>query len=145
MRLEFSIQIGRTPRDVFAVVANLENDPRWQQAVMEARKLTTGPIAVGTRFQHTIVMLGSTRRLDIEVSRYLPEQLFCIDCAMGPLLFRTEVHFVGTREGTRIETLVEGRPSGLLRVAAVSLSSHRRGEIERDLHTLKRLMEASAL
>jgi hypothetical protein len=145
MRLEFSIHIERTPRDVFGVVANLENDTKWQQAVLEARKLTPGPIAVGTRFRHTIAIMGATRQLEIEFSLYHPERLFVIQCATGALVFRTDVRFVRVREGTRLDVLVAGAPTGLLRSAAVTLSNHRRREIDKDLRNLKRLMEASTL
>ena len=54
MRLEFTIEIRRRPRDVFAVVGNLENDPRWQLAVVTGSKLTTGPIGKGARFRHVM-------------------------------------------------------------------------------------------
>jgi hypothetical protein len=47
--------------------------------------------------------------------------------------------------GTRLDTLVEGHPTGVARIAAVALSRHRSTEIDRDLATLKRLMESGTL
>src|SRR5438445_11333602 len=62
MRLEFAIDIHRPLRDVFAVVGNLENDPKWQAAVISASKITPGPIAEGARFRHVVNIMGSWSR-----------------------------------------------------------------------------------
>jgi uncharacterized membrane protein len=145
MRLEFSIDIERPPREVFAVVANLENDPRWQGAILEARKLSRGPIAAGTRFLHVARIMGTKTRFDIEFLEHAPFSRYVLNCVAGPFVFTTEVRFEAVAGGTRIVTLVQGSPSGVLRLAAVTLSNHRRGEIEADLRNLKRLMEAAAL
>jgi hypothetical protein len=55
------------------------------------------------------------------------------------------VKLLPAKRSTRMETVIHGRPTGLARVAAVILSRHRSAEIDRDLHTLKRKMEAGEL
>ena len=42
-------------------------------------------------------------------------------------------------------TLIAGQPKGLVKLAAITLSSHRRREVEADLRNLKRMMEAGLL
>lgn len=47
--VEKSIVIGRSAEDVFAYVSDQTNAPRWQRGVLEVRRVTEGPIGVGTR------------------------------------------------------------------------------------------------
>jgi hypothetical protein len=145
MRLEFMIDIQRPLRDVFGVVGNLENDTKWQRAVTEATKVSPGPIAEGTRFRHVIRLLGRPTVVDMEFRHYAWERRYVLGCVTGPLEFTTEVSFERIAGGTRLVTLVAGQPKGLVKLAAITLSNHRRHEIEADLHNLKRMLEAGLL
>jgi len=145
MRLEFTIDIHRPPRDVFALVGNLGNDPKWQSAVIEAVKLTAGPIGEGTRYRHLVKLLSRPSEIDIEIVHHEPGRRYALHCICGPLTFGTEVRFERIPQGTRLVTLVEGHAKGLLRLATVALSHHRQAEIEADLRNLKQLMESGAI
>ena len=145
MRLEFSIDIQRPLPDVFAVVSNLANDPLWQAAVVQTKQLTTGPVQAGTRFRHLLKVLGRQAALDIEFVSYRSLERYLLQCAWGPLVFGTEVYFESIPRATRVTTRVEGHPKGVARMVAVTLSNHRRVEIEADLRNLKHMMEAGAL
>jgi uncharacterized membrane protein len=145
MRLEFTIDIYRPPCDVFALVGNLENDPKWQAAVVSAEKVSTGPIGEGTRFRHVVRLMGRPTKVDIEIVHHEPGATYTLHCISGPLTFGTEVRFERIASGTRLVTLVEGQPRGLLKLAAIALSHHRQSEIEADLRNLKQLMESEAL
>jgi uncharacterized membrane protein len=145
MRLEFTVDIHRPVQDVFGVVGDLANDPKWQSAVVEVAKVTDGPIAEGTRFRHVFRIMGRKTVLDVEFLHYAPGRRYVLNCCAGPLVFSTEVCFEPIARGTRVVTLVAGNPKGLLKVAAVTLSNHRRHEIEADLQNLKRMMETGLL
>jgi hypothetical protein len=60
-------------------------------------------------------------------------------------VFNTEMRFEPIARGTLLVTLVAGNPKGLLKMAAVTLSNHRRHEIEADLRNLRQLIESRAL
>ena len=145
MRLEFMIDIHRPVREVFGVVGNLENNPKWQSAVIEATKVSAGPIAEGTRFRHVVRLMGRASVIAMEFRHYARERRYVLDCVTGPLEFTTEVSFEPIAGGTRLVTLIAGQPKGLVKLAAITLSNHRRHEIEADLHSLKRMLEAGML
>jgi Polyketide cyclase / dehydrase and lipid transport len=145
MRLEFTIEIHRSPREVFALVGNLENDPKWQSAIITATKLTAGPVGEGTRFRHVMNLMGRRTDVDLEIVGHEPERRYALHGACGPLLFGTEVRFERIAQGTRLVTLIEVHAKGVLRFAAMALSNHRKSEIEADLHRLKLLMESDAI
>jgi hypothetical protein len=149
VRLAFSIEIERSVEDIYELVGNPENDVKWQSAVLDVRKLTPGPIRAGSRYQHTLRILGKRMAVDVEISERQPHSSYVLQCVSGPLTFETRVQLtkVQGRDGraTLVDTVVEGHPSGVVRVAAVALSRHRRAEIDRDLRTLKRMMESGQL
>lgn len=145
MRLEFVIDVQCPVPDVFDVVGNLENDPKWQKAVTPATKVSEGPIGEGTRFRHLVRLMGRQSAIDIEFRQYVPGQRYVLDCVTGPFEFMTDVRFEPIPGGTRLVTMVAGQPKGILKLAAVTLSNYRRREIDADLQTLKRMMEAGLL
>jgi uncharacterized membrane protein len=129
-------------RDVFALVGNLENDPKWQSAVVAAKKLTAGPVGEGTRFRHVMNLMGRQTDVDLEIVDHEPERRYVLNGICGPLTFSTEVRFERIAQGTRLVTFIEVQNRGLLRFAMMALSNHRRSEIEADLRRLKQMMES---
>jgi hypothetical protein len=53
MRFANTITIDRPPAAVFAYLADLENLPRWNYAISETRKITAGPVRVGSRYRQS--------------------------------------------------------------------------------------------
>jgi carbon monoxide dehydrogenase subunit G len=145
VRLEFSIEIERAREDVYALVGDPENDVKWQAAVLAVRKITPGPIRAGSQYRHTLGILGQRMDVAVEISAREPHASYVLQCISGPLAFETRVELLRAGRATVVNTVVEGRPTGVARIAAVALSRHRRGEIERDMRTLKRMMEAGEL
>ena len=58
--LETSIEIARPVQEVFAFVADQTNAPQWQTDLHEVRRLTDGPIGVGS--EHEFVRSFAGRR-----------------------------------------------------------------------------------
>jgi hypothetical protein len=145
IRLDFSIEIRRSPEHVFALVANPENDVQWQSAVVAVRKVTPGPIRAGSRYQHTLSILGKHTDIDVEVTERRAHSGFVLRSLGSPFDFEMRVQLQPISRGTLLEAVIEGRPSGVALIAAVILSRHRRAEIKRDLRTLKRKMESGEL
>ena len=45
---ETTVLIARPIEDVFAFLSDLENVPKWNYGIVETRKISEGPIGVGT-------------------------------------------------------------------------------------------------
>lgn len=48
-----TVTIERPIDDVFSYLSDLEHTPEWNWAIGETRKITPGPIMVGTRYRQT--------------------------------------------------------------------------------------------
>jgi len=59
--VETRVEIARPVQDVFAFVADQTNAPQWQTDLHEVRRLTDGPIGVGS--EHEVVRAFAGRRI----------------------------------------------------------------------------------
>ncbi|HZD01979.1 MAG TPA: SRPBCC family protein [Actinomycetes bacterium] len=48
-----TVIIRRPVTDVFAFLADFENLPKWNYAIAETRKVSAGPVGVGTTYRQT--------------------------------------------------------------------------------------------
>lgn len=144
IRLEFAIEIKRSPEQVFALIGDPENDVQWQSAVVAVRKVTPGPIRIGSRYQHTLSILGKHTDIEVEFTERRAHSGYVLKSLGSPFDFEMRVQLKPAPRGTLLEAVVEGRPSGVARIAAVLISRHRRAEIKRDLRTLKKMLESGA-
>ena len=53
MRFTNTVTIDRPAAAVFAFLADFENLPRWNYAIQETRKISAGPVDVGSRYRQT--------------------------------------------------------------------------------------------
>jgi hypothetical protein len=63
-----SAVIDRPIDEVFAFLADGENDPKFSPRIQEIRKTTDGPIAVGTIFESKVKDAGLTTRRQFELT-----------------------------------------------------------------------------
>jgi len=89
--LDESIEVQRNVRDVFDYIAAFHNVQEWDPGVKSARKLTDGPVVVGSEFEvvmnfglrltYTLVDMTEGERLEFQVTSRLfdahEEILFC--------------------------------------------------------------------
>jgi len=60
LRVELTMEIARTPKDVFGYLTDVEQLPRWQKSLLEAR--ANGPFQEGTRIVEQRSLLGTRGR-----------------------------------------------------------------------------------
>jgi len=78
-----SIEIARSPDEVFAFLTDPSKLPLWQDAE-EVTQLTPGPLGVGTRLREVHKVLGRRRVEITEFVVYEPGQRFEIRVVDGP-------------------------------------------------------------
>lgn len=83
MRFTNTITIDRPPAEVFAFLARFENVPLWNEAIRETRKISPGPVGVGSRYVQTR-SLPTRREETFEVTEYEPDRSLAIRGTFGP-------------------------------------------------------------
>lgn len=143
-RAEFSVVINRPVEDVFAVISNPNNNPKWQSGTLEGKQTSPGPIGVGTTVRFVRMFLGRRIENEQEITEFEPNRRFA---AKGTKPFPGQMSVTVERieGGTRVRATMEAEPSGFFKLAEPLVIRVFKRQIQSDFENLKDLMEASAL
>jgi len=144
LKVESTTVINRPVEEVFALLSNLENYPKWSSAFLEVQKTSEGPIGVGTTWRAVQKAFGQRLESEVEVTEYEPNRMWT-QKGRSPFPVQVQATFEGVDGGTRVNLRLEGEPGGFFRLAEPLLASMAKRNIEGDLANLKDLMEAHAL
>lgn len=70
MRYRKQIEVVRDPTEVFAYLADFSRASEWDPGIVEARRLSEGPTAVGSRFEVVALFRGKRQRFEYVVTEY---------------------------------------------------------------------------
>lgn len=77
--LRTSIAIAAPPERVWALLADIERQPRWMTDLRAVRLETPGPVGVGTRAVGTVRIAGLSVDDPIEVTAFEPPTRFAVE------------------------------------------------------------------
>lgn len=138
------IQIDRPAAEVFAFVTDQTNAPHWQDGLAEVRRLTDGPIGVGT--EHAFVRQFAGRRIESRnrFTRYEPGRFVEFEIPEGWLTgtasYRVEPIPAG---GCWLTSRMDFRIHGPLTVLSPLLARVLTRDSRTDEATLKALLEST--
>jgi hypothetical protein len=88
-RAEASIHVARPPDEVFALVGDAANNPRWRKNVLGTTWLDDGPMRVGRRGRQTSRLLGRKWTVEAVVAEWDPPHHAAWQTVAGPLTVRS--------------------------------------------------------
>lgn len=138
---EFSEHIARSPREVFAVISNPSEATRFLDNIKESRKLTEGPIAVGTVFRETRVVGGKEASADLLVNAYRPDTHVGISTEAEGITVDYQYRLSPEGEGTRLTWSCELEAHGLRRMMLPMVAAIMKKEDGDHLQRLKTYLE----
>ena len=142
---ELSIVINRPIEEVFAVLANLENDVKWRREWIEAKNTSEGPLGVGATFCLVGEFLGRRIETVYEVTEYEPNRITAWKGVSGPLPLTFRRTFERVEGGTRVTIRYEAEGRGFFKLAEPLLVSIGKRQLEGDFPKLKALMESETI
>ena len=143
-RANVSIAIERPVQDVFAVVSNPTNMPKWNSTLLSATKTSDGPTGVGTTVQSTGNMFGRQLQTEFTVTEFEVNRRFAVT-ATKPFPLVMTVALEPTTGGTRVDLTADVAPSGLFRLAGPLMARMGKRQARRNLENLRGMLEAEAL
>ena len=144
LKIESSMVINRPVEEVFAVLSNVENNPKWSSAFLEVNKTSEGPVGVGTTWRGVGKFLGQQIEVEIEETEYEPNRK-STQKSKSPFPVDQQMTFEKVDGGTRVNLIFEAEPGGFFKLAEPLFASMAKRNIEGELANLKDLMEAHAL
>jgi hypothetical protein len=135
-----TVMIGRPIEEVFGFLSDFENIPRWNYAIVETRKVSQGPVGVGTIYQQ-VRSVPSRSQEHFEVTAYNPPRQLEIRGQLGPFPSRLAYALDAVPQGTRITNAVELELRGPGRLVGRVAVPRVRDAVAANLQKLRELLE----
>ena len=131
MRAELTIEIARTPEDVFAYLTDVSNLPDWQSGVKSATQRDG-------KIEESRSMFGRELHTTFEIAEQEEPRLFTLRALDSPVPFTVRHELEPAGSGTRLTVTAEGDVPGF---AAGLLAKRAEKEIRKDFERLKEILE----
>ena len=138
-----TLTIRRPVEDVFAFLADFENVPTWNYAILETRKTSPGPVGVGTTYRQ-LRSLPDRSEEGFEVTVFEPTTRLEVHGDIGPFTATIGYLLASVGDGTRLSNVVDLSAPGAVRLLAPLAASRVKAAVAANLDTLKRLLEAGS-
>ena len=133
VRAELTIEIARTPEDVFAYLTDASNLPQWQEGVKSA-SLRDG------RIEESRSLLGRELDTTLEIVEREEPRLFTLRALDGPVRVTIRHELEPADDGTQLTVTAEGDiPGGF---AAGLVARRVEKQFRKDFEHLKQILES---
>jgi carbon monoxide dehydrogenase subunit G len=112
-----AIDLDLPLEEAFDYLADFSTTAEWDPGVVEAERLTPGPIGRGTRFRVVVAFLGRTLTFEYEIIAYEPPHRLVLRGTNEALVSTDEIGFMPKGSGTRVTYEARLELTGLLRLA----------------------------
>lgn len=112
-----TVDIARSPADVFAYLADLEHTPEWNWAITSTRKLGPGAVEIGARYQQTRSVPRHAVEM-LEVTELDPDRRIEVVGDLGPFRACLTYDLSPIGPGTSLVNTVELERPGPLGLVA---------------------------
>lgn len=141
-----SIEIDRTPEDVFAYLDQFDRHGEWQSNIVRATNETEGPVRVGTRVKEIRKIGGREQDTSFEVTEYEPPRRSSFRGVVGPIrpLGAVTVEPLGDGSKSKVSVEFDLVGHGLGKLFAPLARRQARKTISDNQTKLKARLEANA-
>jgi uncharacterized protein YndB with AHSA1/START domain len=138
-----TVEIARSPHEVFEYITDPTRIPEWQPDVRTARFDGSAAVGVGTRGREVRHVMGSDRSIRWEVTEYRPDQRYGVRGLGGPVRAHVtmDVSPNSMGAGTQLSYGIAFEGHGVGRLIAPLARKSARTDLPATLDSLKRQME----
>ncbi|MGM0876328.1 MAG: SRPBCC family protein [Bacillota bacterium] len=142
IKVNVSVNINKPHQEIFAYIANFENNPKWQGGMLEATFTSDGPLQKGSTYEQVATFLGKKIYTTFEVIQFEKDYLIKINSVESSFPITVTRFVEPAAEGTKVSAIVEGDASKFFKVAQPLLKSMVKRSVTSDYNRLKKLMES---
>jgi len=138
-----AIVIEQPRTKVADFAADPNNAPRWYENIQSVEWKTTVAVAVRSKIAFVAHFLGRRMAYTYEIVEHIRGERLVMRTAEGPFPMETMYTWETVADGTKMTLRNRGAPSGFSMLAAPFMRIAMRRANQKDLATLKRLLEGS--
>jgi carbon monoxide dehydrogenase subunit G len=131
VRAELTIEIERTPADVYAYLSDVSNLPAWQAGVKTAAQRDS-------RIEESRTIFGRELHTTLEIVDQEAPRLLTLRTLDSPFLFTVRHELEPIDRGTRLTVTAEGDVPG---IAAVLFERRAERQFRKDFERLNQILE----
>jgi uncharacterized protein YndB with AHSA1/START domain len=145
-QIERSIFIKAPLEQVFDYATNPDNQPSWARDVIDVKRRSPGPVAVGTTWIQVVTGFFMAQQALGKVIEYEPPHRFAQQLTYGRRSSTTIFKFEPKDNGTKLTMIAPSTPQGALgRFVSTLFGEGLIGRLlEHDLKSLKKVLEQGA-
>jgi Polyketide cyclase / dehydrase and lipid transport len=136
--IEGGADIARSPEDVFDYCSDHTREPEWNVKMKHVRKLTDGPMGLGTRYEMEFVpgrpMVVDCVRFERPTEWQMSGETMGMKVGWGGQV-------VATKTGSHLVLRMQLQPHGLMRLISPLLRRRMQPDVEHDIGAIKVLLE----
>lgn len=141
MSVDISVDIQQPIEVVFSFASDPANLPLYEKSIWEAKKMTEGPIRVGTSYQLTARQLGLRMQAFLMITAYEPNQHISFEVTSGPFPVVTHYRLDALNHSTRVTGERNPYPRGIWRRLVPLLALPARRKFCTELKGMKDYLE----
>ena len=115
-RIAGRIVINRPVEEVFDVVADECNEPRYNPRMTRAERISVGPVGLGSRYHAETRSMGRTVEMDIQNTGYQRPCFLSSSTHLSAMDIHGTVTFESVTEGTLLTWVWDLQPAGVLKL-----------------------------
>jgi uncharacterized protein YndB with AHSA1/START domain len=137
-RVERTASLPASPQEVFAYLADLDRLAEWQAGVVDSRRTSDGPMAVGATATVTRELMGDRIVAPLTITAYDPPHRLGIGTEVGGVRVEGTLALAASDGGaaTELAFAMEIRASGFSRFMEPMIAGAAGGDIETSLARL---------
>jgi len=143
-RVVASTTIKRPVEEVWAVVGDPTNTPKWRDSLLSVEKTSDAPMRVGSTFRGTGSMFGRHNRTEFTVAEVEVNRKLAVT-TVTPFPFTITLALEPADKGTRIRMIADMQPRGFFKLAQPIMMTMGKRNNQNDLEKLRDLLESGAL
>lgn len=141
IRLNDTITISRSPGEVFAFLADLNNIPKWQAEVVTSKVITTGPTKVGTRFIEEVKMGPMRAMANCEVTEFSPGRMMAFKAVSPSINYEGRILVEPWEKSAKLTLVGTVQPMGFWKLMQPMMKGEFKSGIKKELAAIKEILE----
>jgi uncharacterized membrane protein len=129
LEAEHTITVPRPIDEVFAFLADGENDPQWRSGVLDVERVSGD--GVGAQYRQGVKgPMGRRVAADYEVTEFAAPRLLAFRATAGPVRPEGRYELESAGDGTRVRFALQCAPTGFARVMSPMVARTMRSEVQ---------------